>query len=160
MLHITVLCVGKLKEKYWRDACEEYEKRLGGFCKCQVIEVAEERLPDHPSVAQITATIEAEGGRLLSQIPKDSAVVALCIEGKEMDSQTLASYIQKRAVEGVSHIVLVIGGSWGLSDAVKNRAQLRFSMSPLTFPHQLARVMLLEQLYRAFQIQNSGKYHK
>lgn len=160
MLHITVLCVGKLKESYWRDACDEYIKRLGGFCKCQVVEVAEERLPDNPSAAQISATIEAEGERLLSQIPKDSTVIALCIEGKEMDSPALASYIQNKAVDGVSHIVLVIGGSWGLSDIVKSRARLRLSMSPLTFPHQLARVMLLEQLYRAFQIQNCGKYHK
>lgn len=160
MLHVTLLCVGKLKERYWREACEEYIKRLSAFCKFRLVEVAEERLPDNPSAAQIAATVEAEGERLLAQIPKDGAVVSLCIEGKTMDSPSLASYIQKIAVEGVSHITLLIGGSWGLSDAVKRRANLRFSMSPLTFPHQLARVMMLEQLYRAFQIQNCGKYHK
>ena len=160
MLNVTLLCVGKLKEAYWRDACAEYEKRLGAFCRIRLVEVAEERLPDHPSAAQITATIEAEGKRLLDQLPKDCAVIPLCIEGKEMDSPALASRMQKMAVEGISHIAFAIGGSWGLSDAVKNRATLRLSMSPMTFPHQLARVMVLEQIYRAFQITSGGKYHK
>lgn len=160
MLNITLLCVGKLKEAYWREACAEYEKRLGAFCRFRLIEVAEERLPDNPSAAQISATIEAEGKRLLDQLPKDCAVVPLCIEGKELDSPTLSNRIQKMAVEGISHIVFIIGGSWGLSDAVKNRAAFRLSMSPMTFPHQLARVMVLEQVYRAFQIASGGKYHK
>lgn len=160
MVNITLLCVGKLKERHWREACEEYEKRLGAFCKFRLVEVAEERLPDSPSTAQIAATVEAEGERLIAQIPKDSAVIALCIEGKEMDSPALAEYIERLTVDGTSHIALLIGGSWGLSDAVKQRARLRFSMSRLTFPHQLARVMLLEQLYRAFQINKNGKYHK
>lgn len=160
MLNITLLCVGKLKEAYWRDACEEYKKRLGAFCKFHLIEVAEERLPDNPSAAQISATIEAEGKRIMDQIPKDSAVIPLCIEGKELDSPALAMRMQKLAVEGTSHIVFVIGGSWGLSDVVKSRGVLRLSMSPMTFPHQLARVMVLEQIYRAFQISNGGKYHK
>lgn len=160
MLNITLLCVGKLKETYWRDACAEYEKRLGAFCRFRLVEVAEERLPDHPSAAQISATIEAEGKRLLDQMPKECAVIPLCIEGKELDSPSLSERIQKLAVEGTSHIVFVIGGSWGLSDAVKNRATLRLSMSPMTFPHQLARVMVLEQVYRAFQIASGGKYHK
>lgn len=160
MLNITLLCVGKLKEAYWRDACAEYEKRLGAFCHFRLVEVAEERLPDHPSAAQIVATIEAEGKRLIEQIPRDSAVIPLCIEGKELDSPALAARIQKLTVEGTSHIVFIIGGSWGLSDAVKNRAVLRLSMSPMTFPHQLARVMVLEQVYRAFQISSGGKYHK
>lgn len=160
MLNITLLCVGKLKETYWRDACAEYEKRLGAFCRFRLIEVAEERLPDSPSAAQIAATIEAEGKRLLEQIPKDSAVFPLCIEGKELDSPTLAARIQRIAVEGTSHITFVIGGSWGLSDGVKSRGYLRLSMSPMTFPHQLARVMVMEQIYRAFQIAGGGKYHK
>lgn len=160
MLNVTLLCVGKLKEAYWRDACAEYEKRLGAFCKFRLIEVAEERLPDNPSGAQIQATIEAEGKRLSDQIPKDSAVIPLCIEGKELDSPALSARMQKMAVEGTSHIVFVIGGSWGLSDEVKSRGVLRLSMSPMTFPHQLARVMVLEQIYRAFQIANGGKYHK
>lgn len=160
MLNITLLCVGKLKETYWRDACAEYEKRLGAFCRFRLIEVAEERLPDNPSAAQIAATIEAEGKRILEQIPKDSAVIPLCIEGKELDSPTLSTRIQRIAVEGTSHITFVIGGSWGLSNGVKSRAHLRLSMSPMTFPHQLARVMVMEQIYRAFQIAGGGKYHK
>ena len=160
MLNVTLLCVGKLKEAYWRDACAEYEKRLGAFCRFSLVEVAEERLPDSPSEAQIAATVEAEGKRLLERIPKDSAVIPLCIEGKELDSPTLAARMQKLAVEGTSHITFIIGGSWGLSNAVKSRATLRLSMSPMTFPHQLARVMVLEQVYSAFQISAGGKYHK
>ena len=160
MLNVTLLCVGKLKEAYWKDACAEYEKRLGAFCRFRLVEVAEERLSDNPSVAQIGATVEAEGKRLLEQIPRDSAVIPLCIEGKEMDSPSLSARMQKLAVEGTSHITFIIGGSWGLSDAVKNRALLRLSMSPMTFPPQLVRVMVLEQIYRAFQISSGGKYHK
>ncbi len=160
MLTVDVLCVGKLKEAYWRDACAEYHKRLGAYCHFRVTEVVEERLPDNPSAAQIESTLRAEGERLLSHIPSGSAVVALCIEGKKLDSPELSAYIQKVSVEGTSHICLVIGGSWGLSQQVKTRANLRLSMSPMTFPHQLARVMLFEQLYRAFQIAAGGKYHK
>lgn len=160
MLNVTLLCVGKLKEDYWRAACAEYEKRLGAFCRFRLIEVAEERLPDNPSTAQIAATIEAEGKRLLEKLPKEAAVIPLCIEGKELDSPALAGYIDRLTVGGTSHIALVIGGSWGLSDQVKNRASLRLSMSPMTFPHQLARVMVLEQIYRAFHISSGGKYHK
>ncbi len=160
MVNVTLLCVGKLKESYWREACAEYEKRLGAFCKFRLIEVAEERLPDNPSAAQIAATVEAEGKRLLEKLPREGAVIPLCIEGRELDSPTLAAYMERLTVEGTSHIALIIGGSWGLSDEVKKRATLRLSMSPMTFPHQLARVMVLEQLYRGFQINNGGKYHK
>lgn len=160
MLNVTLLCVGKLKESYWRDACAEYEKRLSAFCRFRLVEVAEERLPDNPSAAQIAATIDAEGKRLLEKIPREAAVIPLCIEGKELDSPSLSAYIDRLTVGGTSHIVLLIGGSWGLSDEVKNRAALRLSMSPMTFPHQLARVMVLEQIYRAFQISTGGKYHK
>ena len=159
-MNATILCVGKLKEAYWRDACAEYEKRLGAFCRFRLVEVAEERLPDNPSSAQIAATVEAEGKRLLEQLPRDGAVIPLCIEGKELDSPALSARIQKLAVDGISHVVFIIGGSWGLSEAVKSRATLRLSMSPMTFPHQLARVMVLEQIYRAFQIASGGKYHK
>ena len=160
MLNITLLCVGKLKEAYWRDACSEYVKRLGAFCKFRLVEVAEERLPDNPSSAQISATIEAEGKRILDQIPKDSAVIPLCIEGKELDSPALAAKMQKIALDGTSHIVFVIGGSWGLSEAVKSRGNFRLSMSPMTFPHQLMRVILAEQIYRCFRIINGEPYHK
>lgn len=160
MLTVSVLCVGKLKESYWRDACAEYQKRLGAYCRMQIVEVAEERIVENPSASQIASTIEAEGRRLMSHIDNDTLVVALCIEGKELDSLQLSRYLQKATVDGTSKIAFVIGGSWGLSETVKSRAALRLSMSPMTFPHQLARVMTLEQIYRAFQISSGGKYHK
>ena len=160
MQHVTVLCVGKLKESYWRDAVAEYAKRLSAFCRFTVIEVDEERLPDAPSAAQIAHTLEEEGKRLLARIPRDALTVALCIEGKTVSSEMLSARLSSWALDGKSHIVFVIGGSFGLSDEVKNTAALRLSMSPMTFPHQLARVMLLEQIYRAFQIASGGKYHK
>lgn len=160
MLRVTIACVGKCKEAYWRDACAEYQKRLGGFCRFQVIEVEEERLPDKPSSSQIAGAVEAEGRRLLDKIPSGALTAALCIEGKPASSQDLATRMEKCAVDGVSHMVFVIGGSWGLSPAVKQTAGWRLSMSPMTFPHQLARVMLMEQIYRAFQITSGGKYHK
>lgn len=160
MQHVTVLCIGKLKEAYWRDAVAEYAKRLSAFCRFAVVEVDEERLPDAPGLAQIERTLTEEGKRLLSHIPCDALTVALCIEGKTVSSEALSARLSSWALEGKSHIVFVIGGSFGLSDAVKNAAALRLSMSPMTFPHQLARVMLLEQIYRAFQIASGGKYHK
>lgn len=160
MLRVTVLCIGNLKERYWRDACAEYQKRLSAFCKLTVVELPEERLSDNPSDAQISQTLEAEGKRILSKIPQNAAVFALCIEGKEFSSPALAGMFDRCANEGKSDMVLIIGGSHGLSDAVKERANTRLSMSPMTFPHQLARVMLLEQVYRAFQISSGGKYHK
>lgn len=160
MMRVTLLCVGKCKEAYWRDACAEYQKRLGGFCRFQLIEVEEERAPEQPSPAQIDTIIGAEGKRLLDKLPAGAYPVALCIEGKPISSPELAARMDKLAVEGVSHLAFLIGGSWGLSPAVKQAARLKLSMSPMTFPHQLARVMLLEQIYRGFQITGGGKYHK
>ena len=160
MLSLTVLCVGKLKERYLRDACAEYLKRLQAFGRAAVIEVDEERLPDAPSDAQIAAALRAEGKRLLTKVPSGAAVVAMCIEGRELSSPALSAELSRMAVGGVSHVVFIIGGSFGLSDEVKAAARLRLSMSPMTFPHQLARVMLLEQLYRAMNLANGGKYHK
>ena len=157
---MTVLCVGGLKESYWRDACAEYQKRLGAFCRLDVVELDEAPAPKKASDAQLQAVVDAEGKRILQKIPAGAAAAALCIEGKMMDSPELAERLSRMTVEGVSEIVFVIGGSWGLSDEVKRRAALRLSMSRMTFPHQLARVMLLEQLYRAFQISSGGKYHK
>ena len=160
MLSCTLLCVGRLKEAYWRAACEEYSRRLGGFLKLQIVEVEEERLPSAPSPAQILQGIQAEGRRRLERTPTGPAGIALCIEGVRLSSEKLAETIGKWAVEGASHIALYIGGSFGLSEEVKQTARLRLSMSPMTFPHQLARVMVLEQLYRSMQIQSGGKYHK
>ena len=159
MLTVRILCVGKCKEKYWREACAEYGKRLSAFCRFEVLEVDEERLPERPSKAQIESGLEQEGKRLL-QKAGSTPIVALCIEGKELSSPQLAQYVERAAVNGASSLAFVIGGSWGLWEEVKRNAALRLSMSPMTFPHQLARVMLCEQIYRAFQIAHSGKYHK
>lgn len=160
MLKITIACVGKLKEPYWREACAEYQKRLAGFCQLTVCEVEEERLPSEPSPAQIASGIHMEGRRLLARFPAGAALVALCIEGAAVSSKQLAGRLENMAVSGVSHIAFAIGGSWGLSEEVKNAARYHLSMSAMTFPHQLARVMLLEQLYRVMQITTGGKYHK
>lgn len=160
MLNINIICVGKLKEKFWTDACSEYAKRLKGFCSFSIIEVDEEKLPDLPSETQIKNTLEKEGQRIISRIPKNAKVISMCIEGKQRSSEKLAKELEEMAVNGASSIAFVIGGSWGLSDEVKNLSFMRLSMSEMTFPHQLARVMLCEQLYRAFQISSNGKYHK
>ncbi len=160
MLTINILCIGNLKEKYWRDACAEYAKRLGGFCKFSITEIGESRLPKSYSDADIAKVIETEGARILEKIPSGSFTVAMCIEGRELSSPQLAAKLEQTAVSGKSRIDFVIGGSYGLSEAVKRRADLRLSMSPMTFPHQLARVMLCEQIYRAFSINADTKYHK
>lgn len=162
MLHINILCVGTLKEAYWRDACGEYAKRLQASCRFTVTEVRESRLPASYSDADIAAVIAGEGDRLLRELGKypGSYVIALCIEGRELSSEQLSGALARAALNGKSRVDAVIGGSYGLSDAVKARADLRLSMSPMTFPHQLARVMFCEQLYRAFSIQAGTRYHK
>lgn len=159
MLHCTVIAVGKLGERHWSAACDEYRKRLGGFCKAAVVEVAEQRLPQNPSEAEIAKCVEAEGAAILAKIPPRAHVIALCIEGRQLASQALAAEFDRLAAE-TSHVVFVIGGSHGLAEAVKAAAHRRMSMSEMTFPHQLARVMLLEQIYRGFSIAHGGKYHK
>ena len=160
MQKITILCIGKLKEGYLRDACAEYAKRLSRYADFKIVELDEERLPESPSPAQIASTIRKEGERIISKIPQGATVVAMCIEGKQQSSEQLARTLQDYAVGGGSSVVFVIGGAWGLSDDVKSRASLRLSMSKMTFPHHLARVMLCEQIYRAYQINSGGKYHK
>ena len=160
MIRVNVICVGKLKEKYLKDAIAEYTKRLGAYCKFTVIEVDEEKTNDDPNGAGISAILDAEGKRILSKTDRSDLVIAMCIEGKHLSSPKLAKYISDAAVGGTSTIDLIIGGSWGLSEEVKSRAKLRLSMSEMTFPHQLARVMLCEQLYRAFSINAGSKYHK
>ena len=160
MVNIHLICVGKLKEKHFASACAEYEKRLSPFCKLTVTELPEERLPDAPSQAQIDVALEREAALILSKVPKSAKLIALCVEGKLLSSEALASQIEKWTVEGSSSLALVIGGSFGLPPTVKEKAQLRLSMSPMTFPHHLARVMVLEQVYRAFQINLGTRYHK
>lgn len=158
MLTVKLICIGKLKESYLRDAQAEYQKRLGAFCKIEVTELAEYRLPDNPSDAQIEKGLTEEGKAILAKA--SGTLIPMCIEGKMLSSTQLADRIAKIALEGESTLSFIIGGSFGLSDEVKSRGSLKLSMSPMTFPHQLARVMLLEQIYRAFQINVGGKYHK
>lgn len=160
MLNITVLCVGKIKEKYFTDAILEYKKRLSRYCKLELVEVPDEPTPDNPSVREKELVLEKEGEKILKKIPDSAHVTALCIEGKQLSSEALAKNISTLASSGVSHRVFIIGGSMGLSDAVKHRADMKLSFSPMTFPHQLMRVILLEQMYRAFNISQGGKYHK
>lgn len=160
MQSVTIICEGKLKEKYLRDACAEYSKRLTAFCKLNIIELNPYRIPDNPSESEIAVALEAEAKDIISKIPAGARVYAMCIEGKQMSSEKLAGQLSSDAVQGYSNVVFIIGGSHGLSDNVKRIANVRLSMSEMTFPHQLARVMLLEQIYRAYQISNGGKYHK
>ncbi len=159
-MNITVICLGKLKEDYLRAACAEYTKRLGAFCKLDVVELTPTRLPDEPSQSQIDAALEDEAKRITAKIPKGSVCFAMCIEGKQYSSEKFSNLLSSAAVEGGSNAVFIIGSSFGLSESVKRMCKTRLSMSEMTFPHQLARVMLLEQIYRAFQIESGGKYHK
>ena len=160
MLSVTLLAVGKLKERYFADACAEYQKRLSAFCKLSLIEVEEYRLPDHPSQAQIEEGILQEGKRLAAKIPGGSFLITLCVEGKLLSSPQLAQEVEKVALSGTSAITFVIGGSNGLWEELKTKSGLRLSISPMTLPHQLARVVVLEQIYRAMTINNNQKYHK
>ena len=151
MLNIKILCVGRLKEKFYIEAAKEYLKRLSAFCKIEVEEVAESKL---------ASPLEKEAESLEAKIPPSSYVIALCIEGQETDSEGFAKILENCALSGNSKLCFLIGGSTGLHERVKNRADRRLSMSKMTFPHHLARVMLLEQIYRGFQISEGGKYHK
>ena len=160
MLKIDLITVGKLKEDYLRRACEEYTKRLGSYCKLQIFELPEYKVPQNPSDAHIANCIQQEGQSILAKIPPQSYVVAMCIEGKMLSSEDLAETFTQVQNRGMSQLSFIIGGSWGLDGAVKARADLKLSMSRMTFPHQLARVMLLEQIYRACAINNHTKYHK
>mgnify|MGYP000950459270 CR=1 FL=1 len=151
--------MGKLKEKYLRDAFAEYEKRLSAFCRFRVIEIDEERLPDKPSEAEIKNGIEKEADRILKKIPENRFLVSLCVEGKMLSSEELAGEIHAADNSGTP-FTFIIGSSHGLAEQVKRAADIRLSFSKMTFPHQLFRVMLSEQIYRAEQIINGGKYHK
>lgn len=160
MQTIQLICVGKLKEKFYADAVAEYTKRLGAYCKLSILELPEERLPDKPSQAQIDAALDKEGDRILAKISAGSVIIALCVEGSSLSSEELAARMDKWAVQGSSQLAFLIGGSYGMHPKVKARAALRLSMSPMTFPHHLARVMVLEQIYRAFKITEGSNYHK
>lgn len=159
MLNIKLITVGNLKEPYLRDAVAEYTKRLGGLCKLEVVQLKEAYLPDSPSSSEIEAALDSEGTRILAQMPPRSYKIAMCIEGRQCSSEELAEKIEKISAT-TSDICFVIGSSYGISPKVKNACDLRMSVSMLTFPHQLMRVILLEAIYRALNIIKGTKYHK
>ena len=161
MYNVTVLCVGKLKEKFYIDASEEYLKRLSRYCKLNLFELKEERLSENPSQAQIDAALAKEADVIRSKLPANSSMIAMCIEGKLRSSEEMAKLISSWSTNGSGkHLVFLIGSSFGLHPSIKKEAWVQLSMSPMTFPHHLARVMLLEQIYRSFQIMEGTKYHK
>ncbi|MDO4298226.1 MAG: 23S rRNA (pseudouridine(1915)-N(3))-methyltransferase RlmH [Lachnospiraceae bacterium] len=159
-MKITIISVGKIKEKYLRDGIAEYTKRLGRYCKLDQAELPDEKTPDGASAAVEIRIKEIEGERILRSIRDTDYVIALAIEGKMLDSPELASYIDSLGVQGKSSLVFVIGGSLGLSDAVLKRADYKLSFSKMTFPHQLMKMILLEQLYRSYRIIHGEPYHK
>ena len=164
MFNIELICVGKLGEDYLKQACGEYIKRLKSFCNIQVIEVSEGKIPSSPSAANIQSAVEREGEAILKHIQAGRGgsryVMGMCIEGKMRKSESLAAKLQDIAADKSGRLTIIIGGSHGLSDGVKSACDELLSMSPMTFPHQLFRVMALEQLYRAFSINSGSKYHK
>lgn len=159
-MKITVLCVGKIKEKYYRDAVAEYEKRLSRYCKLEMIEVADEKTPDKAAAALEDQIKQREAERILKYIRDDAYCIALAIDGKGYDSMGFSKHIDGLGIAGKSNVVFVIGGSLGLHESVLQRADERISFSAMTFPHQLMRVILLEQIYRCYRIINGEPYHK
>ena len=160
MLAVKFICVGKLRERFYRDAFAEYAKRLGAYCRFECAEPAEIKLPEKVSAAEIQAALAKEAVDIVKCIPQDAYVVALCVEGRQMPSEELAELLTQRENSGRPKLCFLIGGSYGLAESVKARADLRLSMSEMTFPHHLARVMLAEQVYRGFKIKEGSKYHK
>lgn len=160
MQSVKIICVGKLKDAFFRDASDEYMKRLKGYCKAEIIEIPAANLPDDPSDAQIEAALDKEAENIIKKIPSGCTVVAMCVEGKLYSSEDVADVLTKAAMCGNGDIAFIIGGSYGLSESVKRRASIRMSASKMTFPHRLFRVMLLEQIYRGYKINSGGKYHK
>ncbi len=159
-MNITVVAVGKIKEKYFSDGVKEYEKRLSRYGKVEILEVADEKTPDGAFPAEEDRIREKEGERILARLRDDAYTVALAIDGQMLSSEELADFIGRKGVEGISRLQFIIGGSLGLSGAVLRRADMRLSFSKMTFPHQLMRVILLEQIYRGFRILNHEPYHK
>ena len=159
-MKITVLCVGKIKEKFFRMAVDEYVKRLGRYCQLEIVETPDEKTPDGASPKEEEQIKEKEGERLLKNIKPSAYVIALAIEGKSRSSEELADKLERLGVSGNSHITFIIGGSLGLSENVLKRADMLLSFSRMTFPHQLMRVILLEQIYRSFRIIQGEPYHK
>ena len=160
MLSVRFICVGKMRERYLIDAFAEYQKRLGAYCRFDCVEPAEQRLPERPSEAEIEAALEREAREIEKQLPPDAYVVALCVEGREQPSEFMAELLSGRENSGKPKLCFVVGGSYGLANCIKERADYKLSMSKMTFPHHLARVMLAEQLYRGYKIKEGSRYHK
>lgn len=160
MFDITLICMGKLKEKFYLSAATEYEKRLKGYCNFKLIELPEVRLPDEPSAAEISAGLDKEAESILAKIPKGSWFCIFTPEGKLLSSPELADKLKDVKLSGKSSVCFLIGSSFGISQKIKQIADFKLSMSPMTFPHHLARIMVMEQIYRAEAIQAGSKYHK
>ena len=160
MQKVTVLCVGKLNEPFYIQAVIEYQKRLSRHCKLEIVELPEQKLCDDPSAAEIEQGLQKEAAMIEEKLPKGGVLIAMCVEGKELSSVRLSQKMQEFFSRGASHLTFLIGSSFGLHPSVKAKADFKLSVSPMTFPHHLFRVMLLEQIYRAYQIENGTKYHK
>lgn len=160
MLGIRLICVGKMKEKFYIDAVNEYSRRLSAYCKFECLELSETRLSDNPSEKEILAALDREAVEIEKNIPKDTYVIAMCVGAKQLKSEELAEKISSLALAGKAKICFIIGGSFGMAESVKKRADMRLGMSEMTFPHHLARVMLAEQIYRSFKINEGSRYHK
>ena len=159
-MNVKILCVGKIKESFYRDAISEYKKRLSKYCSLEIVEVADEKTSENSSDIEIDIIKAKEGERILKHIKERDFVISLAIEGKEMDSVSFSKYIENLTISGNSNIIFIIGGSLGLSNEVLNKSDFKISFSKMTFPHQLMRVILLEQIYRAMRIKNNEPYHK
>ncbi len=159
MIKITLITLGKLKEKYLRDAVDEYQKRLSRYCKLDIVELNPVALPEKPSQSEIDAALLKEAEMIGKRIPENCVVTSFCVEGKAHSSEQLADFVDKNTNSG-KNMCFIIGSSYGLSDTIKQKSDLRLSLSAMTFPHQLFRVMCLEQIYRAFKINEGGTYHK
>ncbi|MCR4658154.1 MAG: 23S rRNA (pseudouridine(1915)-N(3))-methyltransferase RlmH [Lachnospiraceae bacterium] len=160
MLKVDIICVGKLKEKYLRDAQSEYEKRLSKYCRLSILEVADEKTVEGAGEAQLQRIKETEAERLLKHVRDDAFLITLEIEGEQKSSEELSDYLYRLGIKGISHVQFIIGGSLGLPELITKKAGLHLSFSRLTFPHQLMRVILLEQIYRCFKISANEPYHK
>ncbi len=160
MINVQLIVLGKLKEKYMKEFAAEYEKRLSAYCKFNAVELEPVKLSDNPSLQEIENALNKENQMIKAKLPKNAYIFAMCIEGKQMSSEDFSKKIDDIALCGKSNIVFIIGSSFGLSDEIKAMADYKFSMSKMTFPHKLARIMLTEQIYRGFSILNNSKYHK
>ena len=160
MLAVRLICVGKMKERFFIDAFSEYSKRLQSYCRLELVELNEQRLSDNPSEGDISSALKKEAGEILKNIPSDAYTVAMCVEGKQMPSEGMGKIISERESSGKPKLCFIIGGSFGLDASIKQRADQKLSMSEMTFPHHLARVMLAEQIYRGFKINEGSRYHK